>query len=628
MSEYTASDIQILEGLEAVRKRPAMYIGDTGIAGLHHLVYEIVDNSIDEATGGYCNRISVTINADNSIKVSDNGRGIPVDKHPKTGRSALEVVMSTLHAGGKFDSKVYKASGGLHGVGMSVVNALSEHLDAYVDRDGKKYHIRCEYGKPVTEVTVVGEATGTGTTIVFKPDPKIFSETVYTFELLANRLRELAFLNKGVAISLEDLRNNTREEYKYDGGIVSFVEFINKNKEALHKPIYFSGSSGDVAVEIAMQYTATFSDNIYTFANNINTHEGGFHLVGFKAGLTRCINDYAFEHKLLKEKEERLSGDDIKEGLTAIISVKIINPQFEGQTKTKLGNSEVKGVVESAVFDKLKTYLEENPNEARRVIDKCVSAAQAREAAQKAKDLIRRKNVLEGSLLPGKLADCIEEDPTKTELFIVEGDSAGGSAKQGRDRKIQAILPLRGKILNVEKAQINRVLASEEIRNLITAMGTNFGVDFSLARLRYHKIVIMTDADVDGAHIRTLLLTLFYRHMKPLIEGGHIYAAMPPLFKVKKGKVEKYVYTEAQLATAQAEMGMDSSVQRYKGLGEMNPQQLWDTTMDPSQRTLVQITVQDAIKADELFTILMGEVVEPRRAFIEAHAKDVKNLDV
>ncbi len=628
MSEYTASDIQILEGLEAVRKRPAMYIGDTGIAGLHHLVYEIVDNSIDEATGGYCDRISVTINADNSIKVSDNGRGIPVDIHPKTGRSALEVVMSTLHAGGKFDSKVYKASGGLHGVGMSVVNALSEHLDAYVDRDGKKYHIRCEYGKPVTEVKVVGDAQGTGTTIIFKPDPKIFSETVYTFELLANRLRELAFLNRGVAISLEDLRNNVREEYKYDGGIVSFVEFINKNKEALHKPIYFSGSSGDVAVEIAMQYTATFSDNIYTFANNINTHEGGFHLVGFKAGLTRCINDYAFENKLLKEKEERLSGDDIKEGLTAIISVKIVNPQFEGQTKTKLGNSEVKGVVESAVFDKLKTYLEENPNEARRVIDKCVSAAQAREAAQKAKDLIRRKNVLEGSLLPGKLADCIEEDPTKTELFIVEGDSAGGSAKQGRDRKIQAILPLRGKILNVEKAQINRVLASEEIRNLITAMGTNFGIDFSLARLRYHKIIIMTDADVDGAHIRTLLLTLFYRHMKPLIEGGHIYAAMPPLFKVKKGKTEKYVYTEAQLATAQAEMGMDSSVQRYKGLGEMNPQQLWDTTMDPSQRTLVQITVQDAIKADELFTILMGEVVEPRRAFIEAHAKDVKNLDV
>ncbi len=1062
MSEYTANDIQILEGLEAVRKRPAMYIGDTGTSGLHHLVYEIVDNSIDEANGGYCNKIDIVINLDNSVKVSDNGRGIPVGIHPKTGRSALEVVMSTLHAGGKFDSKVYKASGGLHGVGLSVVNGLSEHLDAYVGRDGKKYHIRCEKGKVVTEVKVIGESESTGTTIVFKPDSTIFTETVFTFEILANRLRELAFLNKGLSITLEDLRNNTREEYKYEGGIVSFVEYINKSKEALHKPIYFYGTqgNGDITVEIALQYTATFSDNIYTFANNINTHEGGFHLVGFKAGLTRCINDYAFENKLLKDKEERLSGDDIKEGLTAIISVKIINPQFEGQTKTKLGNSEVKGVVESAVFDKLKMYLEENPHEARRVIEKCQSAAQARMAAQKAKDLIRRKNFLEGSLLPGKLADCIEEDPKKTELFIVEGDSAGGcfsgdtkvalvdgrnlsfrelvkenaqrkknycytvnddgtigigqiknprmtrknaeviklvldngeevictddhlfmmkdgnylearnlktelsimplyrkiseiggritiagyemvwdpkknkwifthvlsdkynlemkkyepiekahkhhidfnrlnnnpdniarlsktdhmnlharmaektirrkdvmlksklarltpayrdkvskimstdkmllmlrkraknqwenvdyknfmgqkwktfydsnkeyrsevlerlnrlqqeywsgnqnkllqsdktrkyfkahpeaktalsqiakqqwsdsklltwrsnktkeqwtsefrmkrkaaydvtyynsslafmkkvleqygtlekydavrieskdknllkkktvavrffngnedalleavanynhkimetikinekmdvydlevdgthnfalacgvfvhnSAKQGRDRKIQAILPLRGKILNVEKAQINRVLASEEIRNLITAMGTNFGIDFSLDRLRYHKIVIMTDADVDGAHIRTLLLTLFFRHMKPLIEMGHIYAAMPPLFKVKKGKVEKYVYNEDQLKQALLEMGADCGVQRYKGLGEMNPQQLWETTMDPEKRSLIQITIQDAIKADELFTILMGEVVEPRKAFIEAHAKDVKNLDV
>ncbi|MFA5106437.1 MAG: DNA topoisomerase (ATP-hydrolyzing) subunit B [Candidatus Micrarchaeia archaeon] len=628
MSQYTASDIQILEGLEAVRKRPAMYIGDTGIAGLHHLVYEIVDNSIDEATAGYCTNISVTINPDNSIKVTDNGRGIPTGIHPKTGKSALLVVMTTLHAGGKFDSKVYKASGGLHGVGMSVVNALSEYLEAYVDLDGKRHYIRCEYGKPVTDVKVVGEAPGTGTTIIFKPDPKIFSETSYTFDILANRLRELAFLNKGLSITLEDLRNNTKEEYRYEGGIVSFVEFINKNKDALHKPVYFAGAQGETSVEVAMQYTSGFSDNIYSFANNINTHEGGFHLVGFRAGLTRTINDYALEHKLIKDKEDRLSGDDIKEGLTAIISVKIANPQFEGQTKTKLGNSEVKGIVESAVFDKLKTYLEENPAEAKRIIDKCQSAAQARMAAQKAKDLIRRKNVLEGSLLPGKLADCMEEDPKKTELFIVEGDSAGGSAKQGRDRKIQAILPLRGKILNVEKAQVHKVLASEEIRNLITAMGTNFGTDFSLERLRYHKIIIMTDADVDGAHIRTLLLTLFYRHMKPLIEEGYVYAAMPPLFKVKKGKVEKYVYTEAQLAAAQAEMGQDCSIQRYKGLGEMNPQQLWETTMDPSSRTLVQITIQDAIKADELFTVLMGEVVEPRKAFIEAHAKEVKNLDV
>lgn len=628
MSQYTASDIQILEGLEAVRKRPAMYIGDTGVAGLHHLVYEIVDNSIDEATAGFCNHISVTINPDNSIKTTDNGRGIPTGIHPKTGKSALLVVMSTLHAGGKFDSKVYKASGGLHGVGLSVVNALSEYLEAYVDREGKRHYIRCEYGKPVTDVKVVGDAEGTGTTIIFKPDPKIFTETVYSFDVLANRLRELAFLNKGLSITLEDLRNNTKEEYQYEGGIVSFVEFINKNKDGLHRPVYFAGAQGDTSVEVAMQYTAGFSDNIYTFANNINTHEGGFHLVGFRAGLTRTINDYAIEHKIIKDKDDRLSGDDIKEGLTAIISVKIANPQFEGQTKTKLGNSEVKGIVESAVVDKLKTYLEENPAEAKRIIDKCQSAAQARMAAQKAKDLIRRKNVLEGSLLPGKLADCMEEDPSKTELFIVEGDSAGGSAKQGRDRKIQAILPLRGKILNVEKAQIHKVLASEEIRNLITAMGTNFGTDFSLARLRYHKIIIMTDADVDGAHIRTLLLTLFYRHMKPLIEEGYVYAAMPPLFKVKKGKVEKYVYSEAQLAAAQAEMGQDASVQRYKGLGEMNPQQLWETTMDPSSRTLVQITIQDAIKADELFTVLMGEVVEPRKAFIEAHAKEVTNLDV
>ncbi|MBM3228945.1 DNA topoisomerase (ATP-hydrolyzing) subunit B [Candidatus Parvarchaeota archaeon] len=632
MSDYTANDIQILEGLEAVRKRPAMYIGDTGVAGLHHLVYEVVDNSIDEATAGYCKNIEVVIDQDNTIEVNDDGRGIPVEIHPKTGKSALHVVMTVLHAGGKFDSKVYKASGGLHGVGLSVVNGLSEYLEAKVRRNGKTHYIRCEYGKAVSDVKVIGDAQGIGTTIRFKPDKQIFQDINYNFDILVNRLRELAFLNKGLKITLSDRRNGQQEVFQFEGGIVSFVEFINKNKTPIHPVVYFSKQSDNANIEVGLQYTDTFSDNIYTFANNINTHEGGFHLIGFRSGLTRIVNDYAFQNKTLKEKDERFSGDDIKEGLTAIVSVKITNPQFEGQTKTKLGNTEIKGIVEAAVNDKLKTYFEEHPSEAKAIVEKCNRASQARQAAQKAKELIRRKNVLEGSVLPGKLADCIEEDPKLSELYIVEGDSAGGSAKQGRDRQTQAILPLRGKILNVEKAQINKILTSEQIRNLITALGTNFNSDFNISKLRYHKIIIMTDADVDGAHIRTLLLTLFYRHMRPLVESGYVYIAQPPLYKAKKGKIEKYVFNDAQLQKTLSELGQDSSnqptIQRYKGLGEMNPQQLWETTMDPQTRTLVQVGIADAIKADELFTILMGEVVEPRRQFIEAHAKEVKNLDV
>ena len=626
-SGYTAKDIQVLEGLQAVRKRPAMYIGDTSSRGLHHCVYEVVDNSVDEALAGHCRNISVKIGRDGTICVEDDGRGIPVEVHEQTGKSALEVVMTVLHAGGKFDNKSYKVSGGLHGVGVSCVNALSEWLEATSMRGGKKYVQRYERGKPTGAVKEAGEAQKTGTIITYKPDAAIFETTEYSLETLANRMRELAYLNKGLRISIEDERSGAKEEYKFDGGIMQFVEHVNKNKVPVGKIIYFEKEAEGISVEIAMQYTETYSENVYTFANNINTTEGGFHLVGFKAALTRSINDY-LKKSNNKDKEAKISGEDLKEGLTAVISVKLPQPQFEGQTKTKLGNSNVKGIVESITNEKLSIYLNENPVDAKRIMDKASNAAAAREAAQKAKELIRRKGVLETSVLPGKLADCSEEDPAKSEIYIVEGDSAGGSSKQGRDRKFQAILPLRGKILNVEKAQINRVLDSEAIRSLVMALGTNIGADFDITKLRYHKIVIMTDADVDGAHIRTLILTLFYRYMKPLVEKGHIFIAQPPLFRAKKGKEEKYAYNEAELAKLLGEMGQDAGVQRYKGLGEMNPQQLWETTMDPSSRTLLRVTIDDAMKADELFTILMGEVVEPRRQFIEAHAKEVKNLDV
>lgn len=626
-SGYTAKDIQVLEGLQAVRKRPAMYIGDTSSRGLHHCVYEVVDNSVDEALAGFCKNIEVRIGKDGTISVEDDGRGIPVEVHEQTGKSALEVVMTVLHAGGKFDNKSYKVSGGLHGVGVSCVNALSEWLEAVSMRNGKKYSQRYEQGKPAGPVKEIGEAQKTGTIVTYKPDATVFETVQYSFETLSNRLRELAYLNKGLCISIEDERDGAKEEYKFDGGIMQFVEHVNKNKAPVSKIIYFEKEAEGVSVEIAMQYTETYTENIYTFANNINTTEGGFHLVGFKAALTRSMNDY-LKKSNGKDKESKISGEDLKEGLTAVISVKLSQPQFEGQTKTKLGNSNVKGIVESITNEKLSIYLDENPADAKRIVDKAANAAAAREAAQKAKELIRRKGVLETSVLPGKLADCSEEDPAKSEIYIVEGDSAGGSAKQGRDRKFQAILPLRGKILNVEKAQINKILNSEEIRSLVMALGTNIGADFDISKLRYHKIVIMTDADVDGAHIRTLLLTLFYRYMKPLVEKGHIFIAQPPLFRAKKGKDEKYAYNEAELARLLAQMGQEANVQRYKGLGEMNPQQLWETTMDPIGRTLLRVTIEDAMKADELFTILMGEIVEPRKQFIEAHAKEVKNLDI
>ncbi len=629
--EYGAKQIQVLEGLEAVRKRPSMYIGSTDSRGLHHLVYEVVDNSIDEALAGYCDSIEVYIKADNSVKVVDNGRGIPVDIHPKYNKSALEVVMTQLHAGGKFDNKAYKVSGGLHGVGISVVNALSEWLEVEVKRDGKLYRQRYERGKPVTKVTLVGDTEGKGTTIAFKPDKDIFESIEFSFEILSNRLRELAFLNKGLRISIKDESKGKEQVYQYEGGIVSFVEFLNKNKNVLHDNIiYFQKQKDSTIVEIAMQYNDSYIENIHSFANNINTHEGGTHLAGFKSALTRVVNDYAKSKSLLKG-DAKLAGEDIREGLTAIINVKLLNPQFEGQTKTKLGNSEIKGIVETIVSEGLSEFLEENPETAKNIISKALEAAEAREAARKARELTRRKNALEVSALPGKLADCTEKDPSKSELYIVEGDSAGGSAKQGRDRRFQAILPLRGKILNVEKARLTKILKNEEIRALITAIGAGIGEndEFDINKLRYHKIIIMTDADVDGAHIRTLLLTLFYRYMRQLIEMGYVYIAQPPLYRIKKGKNEFYVYTEEELNKKLAEIGEDGvTLQRYKGLGEMNPSQLWETTMNPNTRTVLKVTLEDAITADEIFTILMGDKVEPRREFIEAHAKEVENLDV
>ncbi|MCQ1537224.1 DNA topoisomerase (ATP-hydrolyzing) subunit B [Methanosarcina sp. KYL-1] len=628
---YDASRIQVLEGLEAVRKRPSMYIGSTDGRGLHHLVYEVVDNSIDEALAGFCTRIDVTINPDGSVTVLDNGRGIPIDPHPVHKKSALEVVMTILHAGGKFDKNTYKVSGGLHGVGVSVVNALSEWLNVEVRRDRKTYFQRYARGAPEHAVEEIGTSEETGTKTTFKPDAKIFETTEFQYDILSNRLRELAFLNRGITISLKDLRTpeGQSDVFSYGGGIVEFVEYLNKKKQPLHeKPIYFERQKDDMIVEIAMQYTNSYAENVYSFANNINTHEGGTHIIGFKSALTRVANDYIKANKLTKE-DMKLSGDDVREGLTAIISVKLMEPQFEGQTKTKLGNSDVKGIVDSMVTDGLSEYFEENPKVANIILEKALLAQRAREAAKKARELTRRKSALEVSTLPGKLADCSDKNPAACEIYIVEGDSAGGSAKQGRNRSFQAILPLRGKILNVEKSRLAKILKNNEIVSLITAFGTGVSEDFSLENARYHKIIIMTDADVDGAHIRTLLLTMFFRYMRPLIDAGYVYIAQPPLYRIKKGKADYYVYSDRELESKKKELGdKNLSIQRYKGLGEMNPEQLWETTMNPETRTLLQVTLEDAIHADEIFRILMGDEVEPRRKFIETHAKEVGELDI
>ena len=629
---YDESQIQVLEGLEAVRKRPGMYIGSTSVKGLHHLVWEVVDNSIDEALAGYCTRIEVIIHEDNRITVIDNGRGIPVGEHAKMKKSVLEVVMTVLHAGGKFGGEGYKVSGGLHGVGVSVVNALSSHLVVKVSRDGSVYQQEYGRGVPQYDVKVVGESDTTGTTITFQPDSDIFTETtVYDYDTLQSRIREIAFLNKGIEISLHDERTDSGQTFIYEGGIKEFVTYLNRNREALHEqPIYVEGNRDNIHVEIALQYNDSYTESIYSFANNINTHEGGTHESGFKSALTRIINDYARKAGLIRDNDSNLSGDDVREGLTAIISVKIPEPQFEGQTKTKLGNSEVRGIVESLFAEKLQEFMEENPSTSRKVLEKALSAARAREAARKARELTRRKSALEVSSLPGKLADCSSKDASISELYIVEGDSAGGSAKQGRDRHFQAILPLRGKILNVEKARLDRILGNAEIRAIITALGTGISDDFDILKARYHKIIIMTDADVDGAHIRTLLLTFFYRYMSKIIEAGYIYIAQPPLFKLERGKVVRYAQSEAEREQIMAEFGegVKVNVQRYKGLGEMNATQLWETTMDPESRSMLQVTIEDAIEADTVFDTLMGDNVEPRRDFIQSNAKYVKNLDV
>ena len=627
--EYGAEQIQVLEGLEAVRKRPGMYIGSTSERGLHHLVYEVVDNSIDEALAGYCTDINVVIHQDNSITVTDNGRGIPVDLH-ETGKPAVEVVLTVLHAGGKFGGDGYKVSGGLHGVGVSVVNALSEYMEVEVKRDGKIHAISFKRGVTVSPMKVIGETEETGTKVHFLPDKEIFSVTEYSYDTLKHRLRELSFLNKEITIHLMDERSGKNESFHFDGGIRSFVQHLNKKKEVLNpEPIYFNGTKDDIVVEIALQYNDSYQENIYSFVNNINTEEGGTHLAGFKIALTRAANDYAKKNNIIKGNQSNLSGEDIREGITSVISLKIREPQFEGQTKTKLGNSEVRGIVDSIVSEGLNEYFEEHPDITKKILDKAVMAARAREAARKARELTRRKNALEVSSLPGKLADCSVKDPAHCEIFIVEGDSAGGSAKQGRDRRFQAILPIRGKILNVEKARLDRIYANAEIRTMITAFGSGISDEFDLSKLRYNKIVIMTDADVDGAHIRTLLLTFFYRYMKPLIEHGHVYIAQPPLYQIRKGKKSWYTYSDDELTAKLDEVGRDNAViQRYKGLGEMNPEQLWDTTMNPEGRTMLQVSMEDAEAADELFTILMGDKVEPRRQFIEEHAKLVRNLDI
>jgi DNA gyrase subunit B len=627
---YGAEQIQVLEGLEAVRKRPGMYIGSTSARGLHHLVYEVVDNSIDEALAGYCNKVDVTICQDNSIIVADNGRGIPVGIMQENGKPAVEVVLTVLHAGGKFGGGGYKVSGGLHGVGISVVNALSTYLEVEVKVDGKIHNIRFERGYTVKPLTIIGETEETGTKVTFKPDGEIFEELVYNYDTLKQRLRELAFLNKGITINLTDERTSIHEMFFYEGGISSFVDHLNKNKTVLHpNPIFVVGKRDTSIVEIALQYNESYVENIFSFVNNINTQEGGTHLSGFKIALTRTVNDYARKLNLLKENDENLSGEDVREGLTAVISLKIEEPQFEGQTKTKLGNSEVRGIVDSIVSDRLSEFFEENPAITRKIIEKSVMSARARDAARKARELTRRKNALEISSLPGKLADCSMKDPMQTEIYLVEGDSAGGSAKQGRDRRFQAILPLRGKILNVEKARLDKILNSDEIRVMITAFGNGIAEEFDLEKSRYGKIIIMTDADVDGAHIRTLLLTFFYRYMKPLIEAGRIYIAQPPLYQVKKGRESWYLYNDQEMDRLLERIGRENiNVQRYKGLGEMNPDQLWETTMNPEGRTLLQVELGDAMAADEMFTVLMGDKVEPRRKFIEDNAHDVKNLDI
>lgn len=629
---YDENKIEVLEGLEHVRLRPGMYIGSTDIRGLHHLVYEVVDNSIDEALAGYCKNIWITINKDGSITVEDDGRGIPVKIQPKVGKSALEVAMTMLHAGGKFGNGGYKVSGGLHGVGVSVVTGLSKWLEVEVSREGRVFYQKYERGKPVTDVINKGYTEKSGTKITFMPDDEIFEETVFSAEILTQRLREQAFLNKGIKIELEDLRSGKKNTFHYEGGIVSFVKYLNRTKDVLHRePIYIKYSRDGMDVEVAIQYNNSYTENVLTFANNINTHEGGTHLSGFRSALTRSINDYARKANILKEHEENLSGDDVREGLTAVISVKLQNPQFEGQTKTKLGNSDVRSVVDSIVSEGISNFLEENPSVARIIIDKALGAARAREAARKARELTRRKNVLERNALPGKLADCSERDPRLCELYIVEGDSAGGSAKQGRDRSTQAILPLRGKILNVEKARLDKILNNEEIRAMITAIGTGIGEEFDIQKLRYHKIILMADADVDGAHIRTLLLTFFYRYMRPLIESGNIFIAQPPLYRVSKGKEEYYAYDDEQLKDVLNKLGKDrdkADIQRFKGLGEMDYNQLWETTMNPKTRTILKVRLEDAVAADEIFTILMGDKVDPRREFIFEHAAEVKNLDV
>ncbi len=629
ITDYSIDKIQVLEGLQAVRKRPSMYIGSTDERGLHHLVYEVLDNSIDEAMAGFCTEIEIILDGDNTATVIDNGRGIPVDIHPKFGISGVELVMTKLHAGGKFDQQTYKVSGGLHGVGISVVNALSEWLEVEIHRDGKRYFQRYTRGDREAPLEVRGETERSGTVVKFKPDEEIFGNTELHFETIFKRIRELAYLNRGLKITIHDEHTDHHESFQFDGGIEEFVEYINHGKTVLHeKPIYLGAERENVIVEIAIQYNDGYHENTFSFVNNIHTQEGGTHLSGYKGALTRTFNDYARVHGFIKEINSNLQGEDVREGLTSILNLKLPNPQFEGQTKTKLGNSEVKGIVESIVNEKLKEYLEEHPKIGECILQKAVQASQAREAARNARELTRRKGFLESSMLPGKLADCSERDPSKSELYIVEGDSAGGSAKQGRDRATQAILPLRGKILNVEKARLDKILNNQEIRTLITAIGTNIGDDLDITKARYHKLIIMTDADVDGAHIRTLLLTFFFRYMRPLINYGYIYIAQPPLYKLSKSRADHYVYSDAEKDEKLDELGERVQIQRYKGLGEMNPDQLWDTTMNPEKRTILRVRIEDAIAANELFSILMGENVEPRREFIQKHALEVTNLDV
>lgn len=628
---YNAEQIQVLKGLEAVRKRPAMYIGDVSMRGLNHLIYEVVDNSIDEVLAGYCSKIEIRLNKDGSVTVADDGRGIPVDLHPTEKRPALEVVMTVLHAGGKFDKDSYKVSGGLHGVGVSVVNALSEWCEVEVCRDGKVYLQRYRIGIPEFDLKVVGKGNTSGTKTTFFPDSTIFKETKFNFEVLSERMRELAFLNKELRIIISEDESGKSHEYYYKGGLISFIDYLNEGKEPIHKePLYFSGEKEEVEVQIALQYNETYIENIFTYVNNIKTIEGGTHLVGFKAALTRTLNSYAQKNNLFKKENISLTGEDVREGLTAVISAKVMEPQFEGQTKTKLGNSEVKGITESIFGESFAAFMEENPSIAKRIVEKALTAARGREAAKKARELTRRKSALESGSLPGKLADCSSRDAAQCEIYLVEGDSAGGSAKQGRDRRYQAILPLKGKILNVEKARLDKILSNEEIRTIISALGTGIGGDeFDVSRLRYHKIIIMTDADVDGSHILTLLLTFFFRYMKELVEQGHIYIAQPPLYRVYKGKQEFYVYTDDERDDTMKRMGNNGvQIQRYKGLGEMNPDQLWKTTMDPESRTNLLVTIEEAIEADHIFSILMGGNVELRRKFIEENAKYAKNIDV